>query len=139
MIQAVVGFTEIGRKIRFRIICKMRKLFLKYGLTIQALVNVEEQEVEWGKFLNALNSGDYTLAEATDEKEVLKSGNPEKEILDLKEKLLETDYKALKYAEGVLTESEYEPIKQRRQEWRRRINELEKELQSGGKENVENE
>ena len=52
---------------------------------------------------------------------------------------METDYKALKYAEGVLTESEYEPIKQRRQEWRRRINELEKELQSGGKENVENE
>mgnify|MGYP001031908909 FL=1 len=100
---------------------------------------IEEQEVEWGKFLNALNSGDYTLAEATAEKEVLKSGNPEKEILDLKEKLLETDYKALKYAEGVLTESEYEPIKQRRQEWRRRINELEKELQSGGKENVENE
>ena len=68
---------------------------------------IEEQEVEWGKFLNALNSGDYTLAEATDEKEVLKSGNPEKEILDLKEKLLETDYKALKYAApGMATEDQ---------------------------------
>ena len=63
------------------------------------------------------------------EKEVLKSGNPEKEILDLKEKLLETDYKAIKYAEGEITDAEYEPIKQRRREWRRRINELEKEIQ----------
>ena len=53
----------------------------------------------------------------------------EKEILDLKEKLLETDYKAIKYAEGEITDAEYEPIKQRRREWRRRINELEKEIQ----------
>ena len=99
---------------------------------------IDKKEVEWEEFLKALNSGDYTLTEATAEKEVLKSGNPEKEILDLlvchlildlKEKLLETDYKAIKYAEGEITDAEYEPIKQRRREWRRRINELEKEIQ----------
>ena len=90
---------------------------------------IDKKELEWEEFLKALNSGDYTLTEATAEKEVLKSGNPEKEILDLKEKLLETDYKAIKYAEGEITDAEYEPIKQRRREWRRRINELEKEIQ----------
>ena len=100
---------------------------------------IDEKEVEWEEFLNALNSGDYTLTEATEEKEVLKSGNLEKEILDLKEKLSETDYQAIKHSEGEITNAEYELIKQRRREWRRRINELEKEIQQGGKENVENE
>lgn len=46
------------------------------------------------------------------------------EIVELKHKLLETDYKAIKYAEGVLTESEYALTKQERQSWRNRINEL---------------
>ena len=49
------------------------------------------------------------------------------EINIYKQKLNETDYKAIKYAEGVLTE-DYEPIKQQRQQWRDKINELESEL-----------
>lgn len=47
------------------------------------------------------------------------------EIDGLKALLLESDYKALKYAEGWLTEEEYAPIKAERQRWRERINELE--------------
>lgn len=47
------------------------------------------------------------------------------EIDGLKALLLESDYKALKYAEGWLTEEEYAPIKAERQQWRERINELE--------------
>lgn len=47
------------------------------------------------------------------------------EINLLKTKLLETDYKAIKYAEGQMTEEEYAPIKAERQEWRNRINYLE--------------
>lgn len=47
------------------------------------------------------------------------------EIIELKEKLLETDYKAIKYAEGQMTEEEYLPIKIERQSWRDRINYLE--------------
>ena len=52
---------------------------------------------------------------------------PEEEIEILKRKLSDTDYKAIKYAEGQLTEEEYGPIKQERQSWRNRINELELE------------
>ena len=47
------------------------------------------------------------------------------EIDGLKALLMESDYKALKYAEGWLTAEEYAPIKAERQQWRERINELE--------------
>lgn len=39
--------------------------------------------------------------------------------------LSDTDYKAIKYAEGMISEQEYESIRQQRQYWRNRINELE--------------
>ena len=51
--------------------------------------------------------------------------NARKEIKELKQKLLDTDYQAIKYAEGWMTEDEYAPIKAERQAWRDRINELE--------------
>ena len=47
-------------------------------------------------------------------------------ILELKNKLKETDYQAIKHFEGCLTDYEYEPIKAQRQAWRDEINELEK-------------
>ena len=47
------------------------------------------------------------------------------EIFDLKDKLYLTDYQAIKYAEGFLTEEEYADMKAQRQAWRERINELE--------------
>lgn len=46
-------------------------------------------------------------------------------IAELKYKLAQTDYQALKYAEGQLSEEEYAPIKAQRQEWRDEINLLE--------------
>ena len=46
-------------------------------------------------------------------------------IFDLKIKLKQTDYQAIKYAEGQITEEEYAPIKAQRQEWRNEINLLE--------------
>ncbi len=46
-------------------------------------------------------------------------------IAELKYKLSQTDYQALKYAEGQITEEEYAPIKAQRQEWRDEINLLE--------------
>lgn len=46
----------------------------------------------------------------------------------LKNKLYDTDYKAIKYAEGLLSEEEYAPIKAQRQAWRNEINKLEEEL-----------
>ena len=51
------------------------------------------------------------------------------EIFLLKSKLAETDYKAIKYAEGWLTDEEYAPIKAERQAIREEINKLEKEME----------
>lgn len=50
---------------------------------------------------------------------------PEAEIEQLKQQLSETDYKAIKYAEGWYSYEEYAPIKAERQALRERINELE--------------
>ena len=46
-------------------------------------------------------------------------------IAQLKEELAETDYKAIKYAEGWISEEDYKDIKEARQRIRNRINELE--------------
>lgn len=48
------------------------------------------------------------------------------QIAELKRKLQQTDYQAIKHFEGYLTDYEYEPIKTQRQAWRDEINELEK-------------
>ena len=49
-------------------------------------------------------------------------------IRKLKQKLAETDYKAIKFAEGELTEEEYAPIREERRAWRDEINAMEAEL-----------
>lgn len=74
----------------------------------------------------------------TETEECLISGNPEKVIKDLKQKLAETDYQAIKYAEGRLSEAEYAEIKQQRQAWRDEINHLETELGLKEREGPEN-
>lgn len=51
------------------------------------------------------------------------------QIAELKQKLSDTDYQAIKYAEGWLTEEEYAPIKVQRQEWRDTINTLESDIE----------
>lgn len=50
-----------------------------------------------------------------------------KAIEILKRQLSATDYKAIKFAEGVMTEEEYAPIRTQRQAWRDEINLLEYE------------
>ena len=47
------------------------------------------------------------------------------EITQLKKQLSDTDYKAIKYAEGQISEEGYAPIRIQRQSYRDRINELE--------------
>lgn len=49
-------------------------------------------------------------------------------IRELKGFLHRTDYQAIKFAEGAMTETEYYEIKQQRQAWRAEINTLEAEL-----------
>ena len=50
------------------------------------------------------------------------------EIQQLKKALSDTDYKAIKYAEGQISESEYASVKAERQGYRDRINYLESQL-----------
>lgn len=51
-------------------------------------------------------------------------------IANSKSKLVETDYQAIKYFEGFISETDYAPIKAQRQAWRDEINALETELES---------
>lgn len=53
---------------------------------------------------------------------------PEERIYQLKQELTLTDYKAIKYAEGLISEEDYAPMKAERQLWRDEINRLEKSL-----------
>ena len=50
------------------------------------------------------------------------------EITQLKKQLSDTDYKAIKYAEGQLTEEEYSPTRSQRASWRARINKLQEDF-----------
>lgn len=50
------------------------------------------------------------------------------QIMALKEELAASDYKAIKFAEGLITEEEYAPIRAARQALRNEINMLEQEL-----------
>jgi 5-bromo-4-chloroindolyl phosphate hydrolysis protein len=50
------------------------------------------------------------------------------QIMQLRGQLHNTDYKAIKYAEGELTEEEYAPIREQRKAWRNEINALRAEI-----------
>lgn len=50
------------------------------------------------------------------------------EMEEIQAKLNNTDYKALKWMEGLLSDEEYNPIKEERMSLRRRYNELEEEI-----------
>jgi hypothetical protein len=52
-------------------------------------------------------------------------------IEQLKAELAASDYRAIKFAEGLLTMAEYAPIKEHRQSLRDEINKLEGELNNG--------
>ena len=66
-----------------------------------------------------------------------KKTNIESEIAGLKQLLTNSDYKALKHADGALTDEEYEKIRQERQKLRDKINVLEQELAQTGTEQGE--
>lgn len=69
-----------------------------------------------------------TAVDLYTESEIAIAAN-KKRIAELKALLQATDYQAIKYAEGFISESDYLPIKQTRQEYRNQINALETQLQ----------
>lgn len=54
----------------------------------------------------------------------------EAEIRGLKQLLAQSDYKALKHADGAITDEEYSPVRESRESWRAEINRLEEDLES---------
>lgn len=53
-------------------------------------------------------------------------------ISELKTELAATDYKCLKFVDGVLSEEEYAPVREYRQALRDKINAAQASLQGGG-------
>lgn len=52
------------------------------------------------------------------------------QIAHLRGHLHNTDYKAIKFAEGELTEEEYAPIREQRRLWRTEVRTLEAEIEA---------
>ena len=80
----------------------------------------------------AVVDGKFTIKRRTPTIEELHNDDIQainREISELKKKLFDTDYKAIKYSEGWLTDEEYAEVKAQREEWRKRINELEASLE----------
>lgn len=83
-----------------------------------------------------VDNGKFCIKRRTPTEEELAKdiiSNRNKEISELKAKLAQTDYQAIKFAEGWITADDYAPTKALRNSWRARINEL--EVQDGNSEN----
>lgn len=86
-----------------------------------------------------LGNGNYSTFPITDdmievddildwiEKNTPQNIKNQKRIDELKKLLSDSDYKAIKFFEGKLTETEFAPIRQQRDEWRAEINRLEQQ------------
>lgn len=57
-------------------------------------------------------------------------GSLKRKICVLKQNLSRTDYQALKFSDGALTEEEYAPMRAQRQAWRDEINAAEEEIRA---------
>ena len=90
----------------------------EFEKTIQNITNIQN---EWNKPQEQVEVPKLT-------KEEIRQYEIQNQISELKGKLIETDYQAIKYAEGQISETDYAPIKAQRQEWRNKINQLEKEI-----------
>ena len=105
---------------------------ISFGKDTKPYIEITEQERKQplpDKYsYYAVVDGKFTIKRRNPTKEELEADNRQavkREISELKRKLSDTDYKAIKYAEGFLTEEEYKETKTQRQIWRDRINELE--------------
>ena len=74
---------------------------------------------------------DMTADEFEEYKESIKVPIYER-IAMLKQQLADTDYKAIKFAEGLISEQDYAETKAQRQLWRDEINRLESEANIDG-------
>ena len=109
---------------------------ISFGKDTKPFIEITEQERKQplpDKYsYYAVVDGKFTIKRRTPTVEEVNRDKAQainKEISELKKKLFDTDYKAIKYSEGWLTDEEYAEVKAQREEWRKRINELEASLE----------
>ena len=109
---------------------------ISFGKDTQPYIEITEQERKQPLpdrySYYAVVDGKFTIKRRTPTVEEVKADEAteiNRQIRELKQKLFDTDYKAIKYAEGLLTDEEYAEVKAQREEWRKRINELEASLE----------
>lgn len=79
----------------------------------------------------AVENGEFVIKRRTPSEAETKADtifSINQQIRELQGKLAATDYQALKYSEGWITEEEYTEIKANRQSWRDTINQLQAQL-----------
>ena len=106
---------------------------ISFGKDTKPYIEITEQERRQPLPDNyAVVDGKFTIKRRTPTIEELHKDDIQainSEINELKKKLFDTDYKAIKYSEGLLTDKEYAEVKAQRQAWRDEINRLEEKLQ----------
>ena len=109
---------------------------ISFGKDIKPYIEITEQERKQplpDKYsYYAVVDGKFTIKRRTPTVEEIKVDETAKinrQIFELKQKLTQTDYKAIRYSEGLLTDKEYAEVKAQRQAWRDEINRLEEKLQ----------
>ena len=108
---------------------------ISFGKDTQPFIEITEQERKQPLpdrySYYAVVDGKFTIKRRTPTVEEVKADEAteiNRQIRELKQKLFDTDYKALKYSEGWLTDEEYAEAKAQREEWRSAINQLEERL-----------
>lgn len=79
----------------------------------------------------AVENGEFVIKRRTPSEAETKAdsiASINQQIRELQDKLAATDYQALKYSEGWITEKDYTEIKANRQSWRDTINQLQAQL-----------
>lgn len=109
---------------------------ISFGKDTKPYIEITEQERKQplpDKYsYYAVVDGKFTIKRRTptvQEIKVDETAKINRQIFELKQKLTQTDYKAIKYSEGLLTDKEYAEVKAQRQAWRDEINRLEEKLQ----------
>lgn len=109
---------------------------ISFGKDVQPYIEITEQERKQplpDKYsYYAVINGEFTIKRRTPTAQEAKADeivSINKQIQELKQKLSDTDYKAIKYSEGWITEKDYAEVKQQRENWRSAINKLEEELE----------
>ena len=108
---------------------------ISFGKDTQPYIEITEQERKQPLpdrySYYAVVDGRFTIKRRTPTVEEMKADEAteiNRQIGELKQKLSDTDYKAIKYSEGWLTDEEYAEVKTQREEWRSAINQLEERL-----------